>query len=170
MPLSEADRRIRWIQVICWIPAIALLVPSAVTAHHGYFAMPMIPMSWSLIHGLIQIFKNPKNQRVNIALDLFLAVALMSFLIPYWIGNATGWGYGREVPRRDLRLLWDISGSSSSVHSHETKQNYSRLPAAEAGQAGGEYTDGERVEVRQEEEADEGTPRASVDDENARLL
>lgn len=77
----------------------------------------------------------------------------------------------REVPKRDLRLLWDMtpggSGSNSSVHSAATKQTYVKLPAAE-------YTEGDQengmVMVEAKEGEDEGTLRASVEDESARLL
>ncbi len=57
-------------------------------------------MSFSSIHALVLLYAGPKSPGINVALDLFFAVFLMSFMIPHWIGTDMGWGWGVSDPHR----------------------------------------------------------------------
>jgi len=123
---SAADRGLRLLTILAWIPAFALSLPHGLASGYPCPAVGILPMSFSACVGIFNLTKKAKLHGVNIAMDLFCALFLIGVLIASWImlswtdfsrhARTTMLGtYGTVPMMMNLQVAQDASKRSERV-------------------------------------------------------
>jgi hypothetical protein len=90
------DRVLRFITILCWIPAFALLLPYGIVSEQLFPALGLVPMTTSgalaVLH-LCHWITSAKSPTWSLILEFWCGAFQIGFLIPSWVMMAEGVGY-----------------------------------------------------------------------------
>ena len=84
-PISSSDRTLRILTIISFPLSFILLIPHGVETRMVCPALGLVPMSLSAAIGLVHVYRRISTGRFDEKIDAFIAVFLMSILIPSWV-------------------------------------------------------------------------------------
>ena len=79
MGISPEDRVLRLLTIWSWVPAMGFLLPHGIITHNVVPALALIPMTMSLLCGLVHLFKCAGHPSASFAFtDVFVACFLVA--------------------------------------------------------------------------------------------
>lgn len=85
---NPLDCILRTTTFIAFFPALTLLIPYGIVSSTEIPALGLIPAFFSAIFGLFSLTAKPRGGHLVLYIDIFLAVFLISILIPFWVLSA----------------------------------------------------------------------------------
>ena len=82
MAISQADRTLRLVTCLVFIPAFGVLVPFGATRGHVVPPLGLIPMGFSALWALVQVNHRPKQRGINMFIELFITAFLFAIIVP----------------------------------------------------------------------------------------
>jgi len=89
MVSPEAERNLRRITAISFIPAFPMLLAGAIITSGVNIGMGILPLVWSSISGIFHLShygsdKSSRNPAVTGCIDAFIGCTYLAILIPFW--------------------------------------------------------------------------------------
>ncbi|KAG9947002.1 hypothetical protein KCU85_g6131, partial [Aureobasidium melanogenum] len=85
---SPLDRILRTTTLISFFPALGLLIPYGIVSNTVFPALGLVPAFFSAILGLLSLMGNFRWSQLALYMDMFLAISILSILLPFWVLNA----------------------------------------------------------------------------------
>lgn len=85
---SPLDRILRTTTLISFFPALGLLIPYGIVSNTVFPALGLVPAFFSAILGLLSLMGNFRWSQLVVYMDMFLAISILSILLPFWVLNA----------------------------------------------------------------------------------
>lgn len=94
---SPLDCVLRTATFIAFFPALALLIPHGVIACIPIPALGLIPAFFSAVFSLFSLKSQSRFGHSVLYIDMFLAISLISILIPFWVLSASRWQWDQSA-------------------------------------------------------------------------
>ncbi|KAH0366622.1 hypothetical protein KCU65_g5254, partial [Aureobasidium melanogenum] len=85
---NPLDRILRTTTLISFFPALGLLIPYGIVSNTVFPALGLVPAFFSAILGLLSLMANFRWSQLVLYMDMFLAISILSILLPFWVLGA----------------------------------------------------------------------------------